>query len=468
MTFWLNHSQRNLTCYDDIELIMLSNKEHYIVKKAPIVHHIVRYAYTCVLAVFIPILLLVFRKKLESPNTSLSHRKFSERFGVLPAEFKSGGIHIHCVSVGEINAASGLVKALLTDYHDLPITLTTSSTTGAEHAYRLFENSVQHVYLPFDLPIFMGKFYNKLQPRLVMVTEVEIWPNMLSACVKRDIPCMLINARMSDKSLNSYRKFSILFRHSLRQFSAICAQSSQSFENFLAYGVYKKQLKLSRNMKFDLLPDQHDADKGQELISRFQISDRPILLAGSTHDPEEHMLLKTYQQLKQDNPSLVLIIVPRHPHRFDEAYQIMKAAGLNSVKSSEMTSFSSTVRRGKEVDCVIVNQMGWLKACYSICSIAFVGGSFAPKGGHNALEAALYSKPIIMGPSTFNNPAICKYLQEQNALQIVNDQKGLTQCVDNWLQRPDLAATSGEKGIRVLLKNAGAVEYTLGIVRRYI
>jgi 3-deoxy-D-manno-octulosonic-acid transferase len=446
--------------------------EPYIVKKAPFIHDLSRLVYTCLFIILLPVMLIVFRKKLMTSSTLLKERKFSERFAILPNHIKSslktGGIHIHCVSVGEVNAASGLVKSLLNDHSELPITITTSSITGAEHAYRLFEDRVQHLYLPFDLPFLMQKFYKMLKPRLVMVTEVEIWPNMLSCCVKNNIPCMLINARMSTKSLQSYRRVSFLFRHSLRQFSSICAQSSASFENFLAYGVYKKQLKLSRNMKFDLLPEQSDADKGYALSSRFEIADRPILLAGSTHDPEEHMLLKTYQELKQEHPTLVLIIVPRHPHRFEEAFQIMAAAGLNTVKVSDIASFSNQDRRNKEVDCVLVNEMGWLKACYSICSVAFVGGSFAPKGGHNALEAALYSKPIVMGPSIYNNPTICAYLQEQNALQIVQNQQALRSCIDNWLQHQDEALLAGEKGIRVLLKNAGAVEYTMSIVRRFL
>ena len=221
-------------------------------------------------------------------------------------------------------------------------------------------------------------------------------------------------------------------------------------------------------MKFDLLPEQADADKGQDLLAKFAISDRPILLAGSTHDPEEHILLKSFEYLRKDNPNLVLIIVPRHPHRFDEAYQIIKASGFTTVKVSDIELGTKNDKSHKVVDCVVVDKMGWLKACYSICSVAFVGGSFAKKGGHNALEAALYSKPIVMGPSVYNNPLICNYLQNQQALKLVSNQSELNACIEYWIDNPDLAALAGEKGIRVLLKNAGAVEYTMGIIRRYL
>jgi 3-deoxy-D-manno-octulosonic-acid transferase len=419
----------------------------------------------------LPIILLVFKKKLNHSAEQLKHRFVWERFGRVGTLTKTGGIHIHCVSVGEINAANGLVHSLLEEYPNLAITLTTSSTTGAVHAYNMFKDRVQHHYLPVDIPLFVNRFYNKLKPCLVLVTEVEVWPNMLNACSKRHLPVVLINARMTTKSLMSYRRFSWLFRRTYRQFSFICAQSSESFENFLAFGVYKSRVKLSRNMKFDLLPNSDDEELGKKIVADYKLGNRPILLAASTHDPEEKILLDTYSKLKQIHTDLVLIVVPRHPHRFEEVSQNMQATGFKVARVSKSSGLLKSDRSKRStplngpIDCLLVDTMGWLKACYSICNVAFVGGSFAHKGGHNALEAALYSKPIAMGPSIFNNPSICKHLASQNALMIIKSEDELLGVLAHWLSRPEDAIKDGERGLRVLLKNAGSVEYTMSVLR---
>jgi 3-deoxy-D-manno-octulosonic-acid transferase len=187
------------------------------------------------------------------------------------------------------------------------------------------------------------------------------------------------------------------------------------------------------------------------------------LLAGSTHEPEEKLLLQTFLKLKAAFPKLCLIVVPRHPHRFEEAEHILKSGGLKvkCLSDNEQSKPSQ-----EQMDCLLINAMGHLKACYSICDIAFVGGSFANKGGHNALEAALYSKPVIMGPSIFNNPKICEYLEARGALYIANDKIQLYEQCLLWLKNPSLAKDEGSKGAMVLQENAGAVDLTLGVIRR--
>lgn len=432
-----------------------------------------------ILLLLIPIIILLNRRKLNLQHDSIKERRFAERFGSTPLHFKKNGIHIHCVSIGELNAANGLIRVLLLEYPKVVITLSTSSVTGAIHAQNLFKESlfagkVQHCYLPIDFPWFMRRFYKAIEPQLVLITEVEIWPNMVAQCAKRDIPVCLINARMTAKSLNSYRKVSWLFRPTLRQMRYICVQSSESFENFLAYGVYKKQLKLSRNMKFDLLPNAQDEALGTRINAYYHLQNRPVLLVASSHEPEEKILLDTYKNLKQQFHDLVLIVVPRHPHRFDDVNQIIKASGFKTARVSESELLASAQianqkvevsTSDKKVDCIVVDTMGWLKACYGICDVTFIGGSFAEKGGHNALEAALYSKPIVMGPSVFNNPSICQHLQEQNALILVNNATQLQSVLAHWLAHPDMAELDGERGSKVLLRNAGAIEYTMGILR---
>lgn len=433
-------------------------------RKRSFKHSVARWLYSLLLLILMPLLVVVFRRKLTSDEPTIMHRKFVERFGIINKQFKPGGIHIHCVSVGEVNAAYGLIKAIQLEYPLLPITLTTSSTTGAAHAFSLFKNTVQHCYLPFDLGVFMKRFYAQIAPSLVLVTEVEIWPNMLHVCQKRGIPSVLINGRMTQASARRIKRFSWLFRETCRHFSAICAQSSESFENFLAIGVYKTQLHLSKNMKFDLKLDENDTVLAKELVNTYVLKSRPILLAASTHAPEEKMILDVYKDLKtqQCYEDLLLVIVPRHPHRFDEVHQLVSATGFSINRVSQQEQIDSCA------DCLLVDKMGWLKACYSLCTVAVVGGSFAGKGGHNALEAALYAKPIVMGPSIYNNPIICESLAEQNALVIANDKTECLDAITHWLTYPPLAEQDGARGAGVLKNNAGAIEFTLNVLSEYL
>ncbi len=444
--------------------------EPQVKPQAPSIRHVFcRWIYSFLLSVLLPILLIVFRKKLHHQHEKLRTRRFVERFGILPKHFKPYGIHIHCVSVGEINAAKGLIDNLLVAYPHLPITITTSSVTGAVHASTVYQDRVQHCYLPIDLSVFMRSFYGKLKPIMSVVTEVEVWPNMVNECYKRDVSLIMINGRMTTRSLQNYKRVSWLFRGTLRQFALICAQNTESFDNFLAYGVYKRKLKLSRNMKFDLLPDDKDEALGEHMRKVYQLSEQPILVAASTHDPEEKLLLDMYKRLKQDISDLVLIIVPRHPHRFDEVYQLVKANGYSTQRVSDLKEGGAQIDNGlAKTECIVVDKMGWLKACYSICSAAFIGGSFAPKGGHNALECALYAKPMVMGPSIFNNPSICQHLAEQNALIIVDTPNTLYESLTYWLSNTEHAKLDGERGLKVLMRNAGAVEYTFSALRPFL
>lgn len=430
-------------------------------KPKKLFHACVRYIYTLCLCFLLPLIIFAYRKKLKDDGT-LRNRSFFERFGIISKNLKPGGVLVHCVSVGEVNAATSLIKVLQQTYPEQLITITTSSTTGATHALKIFDNSVQHCYLPFDIPLFVYFFINKLKPKLVLITEVEVWPNFISECYNRKIPLALINARMTSKSLKNYRKIKWLFRPTFRQFTFICAQSSESFNNLVEFGVYKKQLAMTNNMKFDLESEDTDFELGSQLLMELGIEKRPILLAASTHDPEEKMLLDVYLQLKPKFDDLLLMIVPRHPQRFDTVYQIIKATGIESIR---LSSFDQHAKSSNKLECVLVDAMGKLKACYSICDIAFVGGSFATKGGHNALEAALFAKPVIMGPSIYNNPSICSMLKEQGALQIATSKHEVLETAREWLLDIEQAQRLGANGKKVIADNAGSINKTMNVLR---
>jgi 3-deoxy-D-manno-octulosonic-acid transferase len=293
----------------------------------------------------------------------------------------------------------------------------------------------------------------------VLVTEVEIWPNMLAQCHHRDIPVCLVNARLSDASFATYKRLSVLLRPALRHFTYICAQSQSSYENFLKLGVYKPNLRLTQNMKFDLSLDPADEDKAQRVLRDFSLQSRPVFVAASTHDGEEKFILQVYKQLRESTPSLALIVVPRHPHRFDDVYYLLKASGFELMRATQLDANPVDT-----AEIILMDKMGWLKACYSICDIAFIGGSIANKGGHNALECALYGKPMVMGPSTFNNPNITQFLVKQGALSIVEHVEQCVKIVNYWLEHPDIGGLAGGKGKQVLDDNTGAVAATMNVL----
>ncbi len=417
-------------------------------------HCIWRWCYNLVLILLLPIGVLTLL--LKSDKTTGQRNRNRERFGFI-GNVASRGILVHCVSVGEVNAAKSIVLRLQQRYPNLHITISTTSSTGAKQARAVFADSVQYVYLPIDIPICMWMFFQKLQPQLVLVTEVEIWPNMLHQCFKRNIPAVLINARMTNESVKNYQRLAYLFRPSLRKFSRICTQGQQDFDNFLKLGVYKPNLTLSNNMKFDLELDPTDDVKAQTIKQQMGLVTQAVFVAGSTHELEETACLDAFKKLRITHPDLVLVIVPRHPHRFERVAQLCHATGFSMVKLSALTDKPLQTAP----DILLVDAMGMLKACYKLASCAFVGGSFVFKGGHNALEPALYGVPTMMGPSVFNNPIICHALVVAGGLKILSTPGQLAQTAEEWLDDVDAAVRAGEASKRVIQQNRGAIEQTL-------
>ncbi len=423
----------------------------------PWYHILFLWSYTALLIVFLPIILFFLRKKIfkNANEPELTGRSVFERFGLIPKEVAKTDMLFHCASVGEVNVAAPLIDKLMSEDNTLQITISTTSITGAVLAKKLFKKSVQHCFLPFDIPIIISRFLNHLSPKVLVITEVEFWPNLIHKAFKKKIALLLINGRISSKSLPTYIRLRGLYKHTLRKFDVICAQSPLSFDNFLLIGVYRARLRLTNNIKFDLKASDSDVDKANELSKYVEVNQYQILLGASTHDPEEQLLLDTFSSLRRENGKLTLLIVPRHPHRFDDVYALCKATGYSVGKFSEALS-------GQFMQCEIwvIDAMGWLKACYSLCDYAFIGGSFAEKGGHNALECALYSKPMAMGPSIFNNPEICKLLETSGALTICETPEQMTSTFQLLAADSELAKSKGLSGSNLLTSNAGAVEQT--------
>ncbi|MGS2719509.1 3-deoxy-D-manno-octulosonic acid transferase [Paraglaciecola aestuariivivens] len=390
---------------------------------------------------------------IKKPGYSLARLS---RFGWLSQQsYTAHGLLIHCASVGEVVAIQTLVEKLLHAQPTLAITITTNTTTGADRVALLFKGAVNHAYLPYDFPLFMKLFLTRLQPKQVLINEMELWPNLCDQCWRQSIPLYVINARMSEKSTRTYRRFPALFQPMFAKITTICAQGERDYQNYLKLGVNKDKLILTNNIKFDLVLSEQDIALANSIKQDFSLFDRHILVAGSTHEPEEQILLDAYLHLVKRYPKLLLILVPRHPQRFDKVKQLLNKHQIPTTLMSTGEAITA------QTQVLLCDQMGKLRAIYGLAQISFVGGSIANKGGHNALEPAAYGVPILMGKSRFNNPAICQALADSGALLEANSAFELEQACQTWLDNPELKSQAGHAGKQVLSQNSGAIDKTL-------
>jgi 3-deoxy-D-manno-octulosonic-acid transferase len=365
---------------------------------------------------------------------------------------------IHCASVGEVVAIQTLVERLLAQYPKQSITITTNTTTGADRVKLLFADRVEHAYLPYDFPLFVTLFLKTKRPTKVLINEMELWPNLCNQCWGLSIPIFIINGRMSEKSTKTYQKFPSLFKPMFEKITGICAQDNRDYQNYLTLGVAPEKLTLTNNIKFDLTISAQDIALSQTINTNFALEQRLLIVAGSTHEPEEQVLLEAYLALATAYPQLLLVIVPRHPQRFEKVHQLLQKQNVETVLMSEAKACKPTTQ------VLLCDQMGKLRSIYALADISFVGGSLADRGGHNALEPAAVGVPILMGESTYNNPAICKALADSGALLSVTDAQQIESACKIWLDNPEQRKRAGEAGKQVLTDNSGAIQKTLDVV----
>ena len=413
-----------------------------------------RWMYSTILVVLIPFSFLNLIVRSLTRKTGYNRRRF-ERYGFIKRPARTGGVLVHCVSVGEVVAASKLINHMLKQDPELVVTITTTTPTGSERVKAIFADKVNHFYLPYDLHMAMCGMLRKVRPQKVLITEVELWPNFIHAAYQADIPVYVINARMTDKSCRNYKKIPLLFTPMLEKVYKVCAQGQRDYDNYLELGIEKQKLALTNNIKFDLTASV-SAEKKSELIKTFNPQNKLVLLAGSTHDPEEKYLIDAYRNLLKRFPNTLLLLVPRHPQRFEKVWKLCKESNLETHRSSQY--------QGQNTNILLVDEMGILANLYSVAHVAFVGGSIADRGGHNALEAAIYSVPVLMGPNTYNNPEICKVLQQSGALQIAENSSQLENQISKMLSDEAVRTENGRAGFNVIDKNKGALESTLNII----
>ena len=415
--------------------------------------------YRLIFLVLMPLVLLflVFRSR----NNIAYRQRFAERLGLISNRLKSGGIVVHAASVGEVIALKSYIEQLLTQQPSLPITLTTFTPTGSAQVKKLFGEQVQHCYLPFDNIISTTLFLARLKPKAMVFMETELWPNLITQCHQQKIKLMLINGRLSAKSVSSYRKLVWLITPSLNYFDAILCQSEVNFENFLNLGRMRDGCEISGNLKFDIFVTQALQAK-QAQLSSVLATERPVWIVASTHPGDEAIALQAFEQLKQSVDDLLLIMVPRHPERFDEVAQLCLSNNFQLARRSQQESVLL------DTDIFLLDSLGELLPTYAFATVVTMGGSFSHVGGHNPLEPALYKKAIVVGDNMSNFSEVLTQLDEKQAIiQLTKPftgdgdrsaviAKGLSIEVLNILNSPEQQQTLGENAFGVVMQNQGA------------
>jgi 3-deoxy-D-manno-octulosonic-acid transferase len=385
---------------------------------------------------------------------------FGQRFGFGYPKF-SRCIWIHAVSVGEVQAAAPLIRQISKRFPDRQLLITTVTPTGAAHVRTLFGDSVAHSYIPFELPVAVDRFFNNTQPELALIMETEIWPNLYRGCGVRDIPLILVSARISPRSLGGYRKLLPLFKETLSHGIIIAAQSKADADRFQSLGASSVRTWVIGNIKFDIeLPVNLAAD-GRDLRANM-FGDRPIWVAASTHDQEEQQVLAAHALLRAQYPRLLLVLVPRHPERFNDVRKLLEQQEFtHASRTKEQTCDEST-------QVFLVDTMGELPLFYAASDIAFVGGSLVPVGGHNLLEPAALGLPVISGPNVYNAQEIADMFVDKGACTIVQNAPELAAAISTLIADPIAAKAMGERGREIVLSNRGSLAKLLGLLEPLI
>ncbi len=366
-------------------------------------------------------------------------------------------IWIHAVSVGEVQAALPLIKALRDRFPQEQMLVTTVTPTGSDRVKAVFGDSVHHCYIPFEFPGAVNSFFNAVNPKAALIMETEIWPNLYRACGVRNVPLILVSARISPRSINGYRRMMPLIRETLSHGIIIAAQSQSDADRFLSLGADPDRTRVTGSIKFDIELHEDTIQQGKALRAEL-IGDRPVWIAASTHDGEEQQVLDAHRALLERFPRLLLILVPRHPERFSEVRELIESAGLSFVSRTEGIDCSSTT------SVLLGDTMGEVPLFYAASDVAFVGGSLVPIGGHNLLEPAAQALPIVTGPHLFNAQDIADMFVEMQACVVVNDKDELALAIADLLDNPEKASELGRNGRTLLEQNKGALTRLLVVL----
>lgn len=401
--------------------------------------------YTFLIYLLLPAVLL--RLLWRSRKAPAYRTRWRERFGWVEHPPAPGGIWVHAVSVGEVQAAAPLIRLLLDRHPEYPLTITTTTPTGSDQVRRLFGDQVCHTFMPYDLPGFLDRFLDSVQPGHLLMVETEIWPNLLRICRDRGVRTLLANGRLSQRSYRGYRRLGGFARRVFGSIDGIAAQTEEDAARFRQAGA--SPVMVTGSIKFDMAIPASVTEQVE--VMRRIWGERPVWVAASTHEGEDEVALAAHASLLQRSPEALMILVPRHPERFERVAARVGRHGLTLARrsSGDLPESSTQVYLG--------DTMGELPVMLGASDVAFIGGSLVPVGGHNMLEAAAQGVPVCFGPHTFNFALISRMLLECGAAHEVSDAEQLADVLQDWLSDAIKRAAAGEAGRQMVEANRGAL-----------
>lgn len=412
-----------------------------------------RFLYSILLTIILPFVPLKLLWRGFKQPAYLRH--WGERFGFYNTPVNKAIIWLHCVSVGETRAAEPLIKALQLQYPLHQILITHGTPTGREASEALFGDSVQRAYLPYDVPFAVDNFLKHFQPKIGLLMETELWFNLIAACKQREIPLLLLNARLSEKSAIGYAKLGKLAAEGLQNLDAIAAQTSEDATRLQTLGA--QHVSITGNLKFDVKPPADSVDKGLQLRGLLGV-DRTIFLASSTRKGEEKHILEAVKGL-----DVLTIIVPRHPQRFNDVEGIILKSGLSYQRRSNLVGPVD-----KRIQVILGDSMGELFAYYAACDFTFIGGSLLEYGGQNLIEAACMGKPILIGEHTFNFADATENAIRAKAAIRVKNLAALRDRIQYLLHNAPQRVKMGKAALRFSAASTGATVRMMKLIAQYL
>jgi 3-deoxy-D-manno-octulosonic-acid transferase len=418
-----------------------------------------RLLYTSLFTLLLPLVLLrLYWRGIKAPAY---RKRWLERLAVYSHLHAQNVIWFHAVSVGEAEAVFPLIRNFQTRFPDHPILVTTTTPTGSSRVQTILGDSVEHVYLPYDIPLIVMRFFNRFKPKLAVIMEKEIWPNLFAECGKRNIPLFIINARLSANSARGYKKIAALVQPALNNVTAVLTQTQDDQQRFMAIGSNPEATKVVGNIKFDVSLSADLIEAGN-LLKRQIFPARFVWLVASTHKGEDEIFLDLYRQVKTAIPELLLLLVPRHPERFKSVQKLAEDRKLNTVMRSGQAFCN------RQTDVYIADTMGELKMLYAASDLAFVGGSMVPVGGHNILEPLAAGVPVMFGPHMINFQEISDNVLMAKAAVQVSSTVELVEVLTKIHQDAQFKQELVTRGTAFLQANQGATEAICSLLGSYL
>ncbi len=429
------------------------------------IHFLYNILLTCFLIFYIPYLLLqsLLRKRPQKQRM--------ERLGGFPDLSSKNPIWVHAASVGEVLCSIPLLKRIKKETPHCEIVLTTMTSTGNETAKKLITEADRILFFPVDHPFTIRRAIRKINPRLLLIAETELWPNLLCSCGRKEIPVVLFNGRISEKSFGGYLLFKSFFKRCLNNISLFLMQTEEDRSRIIEIGASPDRTEVAGNIKFDQVFPSPAGEATTGLPGSLSLRGKEtVLIAGSTHPGEEEIFIQLFQDLKRVDPSLILILAPRHLDRLEEVEKILGRESLLWKRRTSLSAESSQYVEGRteKPGVILLDTMGELMKIYSLGTLVFIGGSLVPIGGHNPLEPLFFKKCVLFGPYMFNFLEISRRLVAEGGAVLVKNREELSSQLKRLLSDEKARNEVGENGYRFLQKHRGATERIFEKVKPFL